>query len=92
MLPGLQRVGVLENSNNPYFRAVRQEFEQASRSFGIEPVFVEVAAASELENAIAEMARHRAQALIVPGDSLFFANRVPIMSAALVRVSDHRRE
>ena len=83
LLPGLQRVGVLENSNNPYFRAVRPEFEQAFRSLGIEPIFVEVAAASELENAIAEMARRRAQAVIVPGDSLFFENRVPIMSAAL---------
>ena len=83
LLPGLQRVGVLEDSNNPYFRVARKEFEQACRSIGIQPIFIEVAAAGELENAIAEMARRRAQALFVGSTSLFFANRVPLMSAAL---------
>jgi len=83
LLPGVQRVGVLENSTNPYFRAVRQEFEQACRSLGLQPIIIEVAAAGDLENALAEMARRRAQALFVRGDSLFIDNRVPLMSAAL---------
>jgi putative ABC transport system substrate-binding protein len=83
LLPGLQRVGVLENSTNPYFRAARKEFEQACRSLGLQPIIIEVAAAGELENAIAELARRRAQALFVQGDGLFFANRVPLLSAAL---------
>jgi putative ABC transport system substrate-binding protein len=83
LLPGLQRVGVLENSTNPYYRAVRKDFEQACRSIGIEPIFVEVAAASELENAIDEMARRRAQALFVLRDNLFNDNRILLMSAAL---------
>jgi putative ABC transport system substrate-binding protein len=83
LLPGLRRVGVLENSTNPYFRAMRKEFEQTCRSLGIQPIFVEVAAAGELESAIAETARRRAQALFVQGDVLFLDNRVPLMSAAL---------
>jgi putative ABC transport system substrate-binding protein len=83
LLPGLQRVGVLELSTNPYYRAVRKEFEQACQSLGLQPIIIEVAAAGELENTIAELARRRAQALFVQGDNLFFANRVPIMSAAL---------
>jgi putative ABC transport system substrate-binding protein len=83
LLPGLQRVGVLENSTNPYFRAVRKEFEQACRSLGMQPIVIEVATAGELENAIAEMAQRRAQALYVQRDGLFIDNRVPIMSAAL---------
>jgi putative tryptophan/tyrosine transport system substrate-binding protein len=83
LLPGLQRVGVLENSNNPYFPAVRKEFEQAIRSLGLHPIIIEVAAAGELENAMAELARRRAQALFVQSDVLFFDNRVPLMSAAL---------
>ena len=83
LLPGLQRVGVLENSTNPYCRAVRKEFEQACRSLGLQPIIIEVAAAGELENAIAELARRRAQALFVQRDGLFFENRVPLMSAAL---------
>jgi putative ABC transport system substrate-binding protein len=83
LLPGLQRVGVLEHSTNPLWRAVRKEFEQTCRSLGLQPIIIEVAAAGELENAIAEMARRRAQALFVRGDSLFENNRVPLMSTAL---------
>jgi putative ABC transport system substrate-binding protein len=83
LLPGLQRVGVLEDSTNPYHRAVRKEFEQACRSLGLQPIIIGVAAAGELENAIAEMARRRAQALFVQRDDLFVDNRVPLMSAAL---------
>jgi putative ABC transport system substrate-binding protein len=83
LLPGLQRVGVLENSTNPYFRAMGNEFVQACRSLGLEPIIIEVAAAGDLENAIAETARRRAQALYVVGDDLFSDNRIPLMSAAL---------
>ena len=72
VLPALQRVGVLVDSTNPYSRAMRSEFEQVCRSLGIQPIFVEVAAEGELESAIAEMARQRAQALFVPGDELFY--------------------
>ena len=83
LLPGLQRVGVLENSTNPYFRAMRKEFEQTCRLLGLQPIIFEVATPSELESAIAEMARLRAQALFVRGDGLFIDSRVPLMNAAL---------
>jgi putative ABC transport system substrate-binding protein len=83
LLPGLQRVGALENSTNPYFRAAREDFEQACRLLDVQPIIIGVAKADELENAIAEMARRRAQALFVPADSIFNANRVLIMRAAL---------
>jgi len=83
LLPGMQRVGVLELSTNPYYRDARKEFEQTCRSLGLQPIIIEVAAAVDLENAIAELARRRAQALFVHPDDLFYYNRVPIMSAAL---------
>ena len=83
LVPGLRRVGLLENSSNPYYRAVRKEVEQMCQSLGLQPIVIEVAAAGELESAIAEMARRRAQALFVHGDGLFGDNRVPLMGAAL---------
>jgi putative ABC transport system substrate-binding protein len=83
LLPGLQRVGVLEDSTNPHFRAVRNEFEQACRSLGMQPIIIEVATAGELENAIAEMARRRAQALFVHASDLFYDNRVLLASTAM---------
>lgn len=83
LLPSLKRLGVLENSTNPYFRATRKELEQTCQSLGLQPIIVEVAAASELESAIAELARRRAQALFVRGDGLFLDARVALMSASL---------
>jgi ABC-type uncharacterized transport system substrate-binding protein len=82
LLPDLRRVGVLENSANPYYRAARSHFEQTCRSVGIQPIFAEVAAEGEVENAITEVARRGAQALLVPIDPLFSESRVPLMTAA----------
>jgi putative ABC transport system substrate-binding protein len=83
LLPVMQSVGWLENSTNPYYRAARKDLEEACRSLGIQPIFLQVAAASELPDAVAEAARQRAQALFVPIDTLFYENRAEIMRAAL---------
>ena len=82
VFPGLLRVGRLENSANPYHRAARSHFEQTCRSVGIQPIFAEVASESEMENAIKEMARRGAQALLVPSDGLFYTSRITLMTAA----------
>jgi ABC-type uncharacterized transport system substrate-binding protein len=79
LLPGVQRIGWLENSTNPYYGATRKDLEQACRSLGIQPIFVQVSAASEVQ----EAARQRAQALFVPIDTLFYETRAEIMRAAL---------
>ena len=59
------------------------EFEQNCRSLGLQPVIIEVAAAEEFDNAITEMLRQRAQALLVQADGLFYGNRVALLNAAL---------
>src|SRR4030095_756936 len=45
LVPGLQRVGRLEISQNstPIDRATRTNFEQTCRSIGLQPIIVEVA-------------------------------------------------
>ena len=83
LLPGLQRVGLLEDSTYPIDRAMRTGFEQACRSLGLEPIIIEIATAGELEKAIEEIARRRAQALVVRNNPLNYDNRVALMSAAL---------
>jgi putative tryptophan/tyrosine transport system substrate-binding protein len=81
LVPGLQRLGVLETAS-PYFRARRSDFEQVCRSLGVQPMFFEVATQGEVENAITEMARRGAQALMVPQEALFYENPDPLMTAA----------
>jgi len=83
LVPAMKRVGFLENSTNPYYRATRKDFEQACHSLGIQPIFVEVATAGELQDAVADAARQGAQALLVTSDTLFYDNRAEIMRAAL---------
>jgi putative tryptophan/tyrosine transport system substrate-binding protein len=83
LLPTAQRVGVLVNRANPYDEIVREENERMYRSLGLQPIIVYVAAASELENTVAEAAQRRAQALVVSPDSLFNSNGAVIMRNAL---------
>jgi len=83
LLPTAQRVAVLIDPTNPYNEIAREERERVYRSLGMQPIIVGAAAANELENAVSESARLRAQALIVPVDSLFWTNRVLLMRTAL---------
>ena len=84
LLPGVQRVGLLEDSTNTAHRTFRTWFEQACRSQGLEPISIGVASADEWEKAIEEMARRRAQVVAlgsgVGGDS---SEGRALMSAAL---------
>jgi ABC-type uncharacterized transport system substrate-binding protein len=81
-LPTAQRVGVLVNTTNPISSVVQKETEPVYGSLGLHPIFVGVASEGELENAIAQIARQRAQALVVSDDALFFPHRVRIMNTA----------
>jgi len=83
LLPGLRRIGVLEVSANPYFRAMRGQFEHSCRQLGLEPIFVDIAVAGEIGGAIAQVARQRAQALVLRSDSFVSDHRVEIASAAM---------
>ena len=83
LLPAAQRVGVLVNPTNPGSRIGRNEFEEVCRSLGIQPIFIELSAASKAEDAVETVARQGGQALLVINDSLFVSNRVAIMRAAM---------
>jgi putative ABC transport system substrate-binding protein len=85
LLPTLQRIGMLEVSGNPQFRLLRGGLEHTCRSAGVEPVYVEIAVASEIDGAIAQMARQRVQALVLLTDSFTTENRFEIINAALKR-------
>lgn len=84
LLPTITRVGELVNPANPVFRVEREAQEKACRSLDLQPIFVEVSTASDLEGAFAEVARRGGQALIVSTDPLFAspANQKQIIRAA----------
>jgi putative ABC transport system substrate-binding protein len=83
LVPKIRHFGVLESSANPYIRTLRERYEQTSHSLGLTPVFVEVGAAAQLEEAIANMARQRVQAVYVGNAALLYENREKIAAAAV---------
>jgi putative ABC transport system substrate-binding protein len=82
-LPAARRVGMLVNSTNPMTSVQLKEDNRVFGPLGMQPIIIAVASEGELDNAIAEAVRQRAQALIVPTDSLFYTHRVHIMNTAL---------
>ena len=82
LLPNAQRVGVLVNRTNPLSSVRLKETEHVYASLGLQPIFIDVGSPDEFENAVAEVARQRGQALVVVADSLFLSYKVPIMRAA----------
>ena len=83
VLPRVQRVGELVNPTNPMAKVGRKEYAEVFRTLGMQPIFIEVAAASQLEPAFEELTRQRAQALVIPHDNLFVANSGSIMRASI---------
>ena len=63
ILPGIRRVGELVDSTNPAFLSVRTRLEEAYRSLGIEPIFVDMAGFKKFDDMLTEVVRRRAQAL-----------------------------
>ena len=78
--PTATRVGELVDPANPYIKLIRHDDEQAYRALGMQPFFVDVTDATQLEKIIAEIAALRVDALIVRADPIFFANRDQIVS------------
>jgi putative ABC transport system substrate-binding protein len=82
MLPAVKRVGVLIVPVNPVDRIARSEREGLLRPLGVQPIFVEVAQADDLDNAVAEAARRGSQVLHVSPEPLLGDNFTQILRAA----------
>jgi ABC-type uncharacterized transport system substrate-binding protein len=86
LLPGIRRVGELVHSSNPGLRSDRKQLEEAYRSLGMEPIFVDTARIAKFEDMLAEAVQRGAQALNMVEDSLA-ASWIPQVFGAAVAVS-----
>jgi putative ABC transport system substrate-binding protein len=85
-LPGLWRVGELDASTNPGLRAERRKLEEAYRSLGMEPIFVDIDRVTRFDDMLAEMVKRRAQALNLINDTLY-QSWIPQIFEAAIAVS-----
>lgn len=83
LLPSATRIGELINPANPQERLMRTDYERVYRSVDLQPIFVDVTRAEELQRAFAEFALQKTQALVVRADPLFVTNSDTIMQLAL---------
>jgi ABC-type uncharacterized transport system substrate-binding protein len=82
-VPGISRVGVLLKGSTPWANLWTGEGNAAAQALGLRLQRVEVRDATEFERAFSDMARERAEALVVDNDALFWDHRKEIADLAL---------
>jgi len=82
VVPGLTRLAVLWNSDNPVSKPELKETETAARVAGLELISVSVQKPNDFASAFNSMKAQGAQAVIVLSDAMFFGNRDKIANLA----------
>ncbi len=83
VVPKLSRVGVLMNPDNRSHAAQVTRLMLASQKLGVQVVLAEAAAVGQIDAGFASLARERAQAAMMFGDTFFSQNLADIARAAL---------
>jgi putative ABC transport system substrate-binding protein len=82
-VPGLRRIGLLINPNNPAHPLILRVINAAARRADVEIVPAEMARSEDLERAFVILNKEQVKAVLIPGDSLFFSQRARIAQTAL---------
>jgi putative ABC transport system substrate-binding protein len=78
-LPGVTRVAVLRS---PATTVDVRAYETAGQALGLRVQIIEIRGRDDLDRAFTTMARERVDAIVVPGDTLFFAERRRVVALA----------
>jgi len=82
LVPSAARVGLLVNPNNSNAEVMITEVTAAASAIGLEIGVVRASDRSEIEAALATLARNRAEVLVVGADSFFFGRRLQLATLA----------
>ena len=86
LVPGATRIGVLVNpANVAVTEAILRDVEAARRTMGLQIQILNANTSGEIDAAFAELARERAEALLVGGGAFFTARRVQLAQRAARR-------
>jgi putative ABC transport system substrate-binding protein len=80
--PGLKRAAIMFNPDSAPVSVFMPTFETVARSLKVVPIIAPVHSDVEIETAIIALGREAGGGLVVMPDSLMFAHRAPIISAA----------
>jgi putative ABC transport system substrate-binding protein len=82
LLPNLGRLGFLSHVGNPVAELQRRGVQTAAAALGLEVLVAEIHGGEEIPSAI-ESVKGRVEALVVPSEPLYNANRIQINALAL---------
>jgi putative ABC transport system substrate-binding protein len=82
-VPNARRIAVLSNPANPAQALAVSNLKDAAQRLGLRLLFLEARAPDEFAGAFAEIAKERADALLVVAESLFVLHRTPLAELAL---------
>ena len=82
VVPGLKRLAVLWNSNNPVSKPELEEAEAAARSAGLQIQSISLSTPNDLQLVFNKMTTDRAQALMILSDAMLYGNRRQIADRA----------
>lgn len=85
LLPSIERVGVLAEPASTYTRLMREERDRVFRSLGMQAIIVPVSSTEDLAKAVADAARHRSQALVIPLGAAFTTSNAAALADAAIR-------
>jgi len=83
VLPKARKIGVLGNRSNPAAANNLRHLESAAKQLRLTLVHFDAASASEVDEALDEIARQRPEALMVAQDSVFYLTRSKIAQSML---------
>jgi putative tryptophan/tyrosine transport system substrate-binding protein len=86
IVPGLARVGILSNPDNPNYPRTRKNYETAAQSLGMQLVLLDVRTPEDIAAAFAAAGRQRLDALSAATETVTQANRSLIAGQA----TEHR--
>jgi len=81
-VPRLERIGLMWEVGNQYARVTRSQVEQVCQSISLVPIFVEIGAAKEIDGAIDQFVRQRAQAVVLYSSAFMIEHGAEIVNAA----------
>ena len=76
--PGAKRFAILLNEANPNYSAFKGIALRACAALGLAPILVVASAPNQLESAVEEIVRQRAQAVVVAADGVYSAERAKL--------------
>jgi len=83
ILPGVKRVGVLYNPDNPLKQRILCEVAEATQTLALAPQFAEVRKAGEIDGSFAQFAKSGIKAALIAPDALLWLERKRIARSAI---------